>query len=282
VADVALIGVGLVGSALAERFRRGGLSVVGYDRRPECLGGMTAAPSALEAASSAPVVVLSLPDSDVVAAVIEETGPALAGQTVMDTTTGDPDRTAALGPRLKAAGVHYVDATIAGSSRQVREGAVVVMAGGEADAVARCEPLFRLFATRWFHVGPWGSGARMKLVVNLVLGLNRAVLGEGLAFARASGLDPQAALDVLRASPACSRVMDTKGPKMIAGDFTPEARLAQHHKDVRLILAAAARHGLVLPLSRVHDTLLSALEDCGMGDLDNSAIVRAFGTTGTA
>ena len=279
-AHVALIGVGLVGSALAERFRLGGLWVVGYDRRPECLAGLTSVASAAEAAQSAPVVVLSLPDSDVVAAVIDEIGPALAGRTVMDTTTGDPDRTAGLGGRLKAVGVNYVDATIAGSSRQVRDGAVVVMAGGEADAVARCEPLFQLFAARWFHVGPWGSGARMKLVVNLVLGLNRAVLAEGLTLARASGVDPQAVLDVLRAGPAYSRVMDTKGPKMIAGDFAPEARLAQHHKDVRLILAAAERYGLDLPFSRVHDTLLTALEDQGMGELDNSAIVRAFGPPG--
>lgn len=275
-ADIGLIGVGLVGSALAERFRSGGLSVVAYDRRPESLTGLTAATSARAATESAPVVVLSLPDSDAVAEVIEAILSVLAGRTVIDTTTGDPDRTAALGSRLKAAGVDYVDATIAGSSRQVREGTVVVTAGGEPDAVRRCERLFRLFAWNWFHVGPWGSGARMKLVVNAVLGLNRAVLAEGLAFARASGLDPAAALEVLKAGAAYSRVMDTKGPKMIGGDFTPEARLSQHHKDVRLILGAAGRAGLDLPLSRVHDRLLADLEALGLGELDNSAIMRAF------
>jgi 3-hydroxyisobutyrate dehydrogenase-like beta-hydroxyacid dehydrogenase len=195
----------------------------------------------------------------------------------VDTTTGDPERTAELGERLKAGEVDYVDATIAGSSRQVRDGTVVVMAGGEADVVRRCEPLFRLFATRWFHVGPWGSGARMKLVVNLVLGLNRAVLAEGLALARACGLESAAALEVLRSGAAYSRVMDTKGPKMIASDFTPEARLAQHHKDVRLILEAAERGGVELPLSQVHERLLAELEGRGFGDLDNCAIIRAFG-----
>jgi 3-hydroxyisobutyrate dehydrogenase-like beta-hydroxyacid dehydrogenase len=277
VADLGLIGVGLVGSALAERFRAGGLSVVAFDRRPECLAGLTAATSVRVAAESAPILVLSLPDSDTVADVIGQALPVLAGRTVIDTTTGDPDRTAALGERLKAAGVDYVDATIAGSSRQVREGTAVVMAGGEAPVVRRCERLFRLFASQWFHVGSWGSGARMKLVVNLVLGLNRAVLAEGLAFARSNGLDVRAALEVLKAGPAYSRVMDTKGPKMLAGDFSPEARLSQHHKDVRLILAAAERTGIELPLSRVHDRLLTELERQGMGELDNSAILRAFG-----
>ena len=116
----------------------------------------------------------------------------------------------------------------------------------------------------------------MKLVVNLVLGLNRAVLAEGLSFARANGLDAEAALAILRAGPAYSGVMDTKGPKMLRGDFTPEARLSQHHKDVRLILESGLRAGIDLPLSRVHDRLLDAAEKQGLGDADNSAIIRAF------
>src|SRR5262249_21137397 len=155
------------------------------------------------------------------ATVVDALGPELAGKVVIDTTTGDPERTADLGRRLAVAGTAYLDATLAGSSTQVLAGAVVVMAGGEADTFGKAEPLFRLFARRWFHLGPWGSGARMKLVVNLVLGLNRAVLAEGLAFARHCGLDASRALEVLADDPAYSRVMDTKGRKMIDADFIP-------------------------------------------------------------
>ena len=85
------------------------------------------------------MVVLSLPDSDAVNDVIREIEPALGGRTVVDTTTGDPDRTAALGERLKATGVDYLDATIVGSSRLVREGHAIVLAGGET-AVFRTVP----------------------------------------------------------------------------------------------------------------------------------------------
>jgi 3-hydroxyisobutyrate dehydrogenase-like beta-hydroxyacid dehydrogenase len=281
VADVGLIGVGLVGSALAGRFRQAGLSVVGYDRRPEARQALAAAggvvaETALAVAAAAPVVVLSLPDSDAVETVVREVEPALSGRTVVDTTTGDPDRTAALGERLKAMGVDYLDATIVGSSRLVREGMAVVVAGGEEAVFRRCSDLLDTFAAREFHVGPWGSGARMKLVVNLVLGLNRAVLAEGLGFARASGFDPVVALEVLRSGVAYSRVMDAKGRKMIDGDFTPDARLSQHHKDVRLILDAATSAGIDLPLSRLHDELLADLEARGFGGLDNSAIIRAY------
>lgn len=283
-ADVGLIGLGLVGSALAERFLAGGLSVIGYDSRLEAREAMrmkdVGIADSAKGAAAGSVVVLSLPDSEVVASVIHEIESNIVGKTIIDTTTGDPERTTALGQRLAGQGVHYVDATILGSSKQVREGNVVVMAGGEVEAVLRCEGLFRLFASSWVHVGPCGAGARMKLVVNLVLGLNRAVLAEGLAFARASGLDGKAALNVLRAGSAYSRVMDTKGDKMLAGDFAPEARLSQHHKDVRLILDAARKSGIELPLSRVHEGLLSAAEHLGCGDLDNSAVIHAYGTGG--
>lgn len=275
-ADIALIGVGLVGSALAERFVSAGRHIVVHDCRPEALRDFPVAGSAFAAAACAPVVVLSLPDSDVVDRVVAEIEPALTGRTVIDTTTGDPDRTAALGRRLKQRGIDYVDATIAGSSRQVREGIATVMAGGEGDVLRDCETIFRCFASRWFSVGPWGSGARMKLVVNLVLGLNRAALAEGLSFAKAIGIEQNMALDVLSASAAYSRTMDTKGQKMVAGEFSAEARLSQHHKDVQLILGSAKQLGIELPFSRVHDRLLTKLEVRGFGDSDNSAIIRAF------
>lgn len=277
---VGVIGLGLLGNALAERFARGGLPVVGFDVREECRRNMTAlgaaADSAAAVATSAAVIVLSLPNSDVVADVIGQIESALPGKLVMDTTTGDPERTAALGARLKAKGIGYVDATVAGSSAQARAGEVVVMAGGGAEDVGRCEGLFRLFAKRWFHVGPWGSGARMKLVVNLVLGLNRAVLAEGLALARGMGLDLTTTLEILTSGPAYSRAMDAKGRKMIEGDFAAEAKLAQHLKDVRLILEAGGRAGVDLPLSGLHETLLAHLEEIGLGECDNSAIIRAY------
>jgi 3-hydroxyisobutyrate dehydrogenase len=281
VTHIGTIGLGLLGSALAERFLKNGLRVTGFDVSAEARsrfalvgGSSTADPSAVVNATD--TIVLSLPNSDVVANVLHELESHLAGKTIIDTTTGDPDSTANLGKHLKSLGATYVDATIAGSSQQAREGDVVVMAGGEANAVAGCESIFRCFAKRWFHVGPWGSGARMKLVVNLVLGLNRAVLAEGLVFARGLGLDLNATLEILRSGPAYSQAMDFKGRMMIDGDFTPVARLSQHLKDVRLIRDAAGKVGLQLPLSDLHERLLVEAEALGHGDSDNSAIIRAL------
>jgi 3-hydroxyisobutyrate dehydrogenase-like beta-hydroxyacid dehydrogenase len=138
--------------------------------------------------------------------------------------------------------------------------------------------LLQIFGSTVFHTGPAGTGTRMKLAMNLVLGLQRAVLAEGLEFARSSGIDPQLALEVLKAGPAYSRAMDTKGPKMLSGNFEPEARLAQHWKDVRLIQKSALANGASLPLTEVHETLLRAASDAGWGAEDNSAIIKVFRT----
>ncbi len=277
-----MIGLGLLGSALARRLLAAGYGVLGYDlsveRRNELnAAGGRAADAAVDVARACDVVVLSLPDADAVAKVIAQLQPALRdGLLIVDTTTGDPAESAALGAKLAGQGVGFLDATIAGSSVQVRDGAAIVMVGGEASDFGSAREIISCFGKEVFHIGPWGSGARMKLVVNLVLGLNRAVLAEGLTLASALDLDLPTTLAILKASPAYSTVMDTKGPKMLSGDFAPQARLSQHLKDVRLILAAGAQTGARLPLSSVHRQLLEWAEEAGLGELDNSAVIRAF------
>ncbi|MGH9629789.1 MAG: NAD(P)-dependent oxidoreductase, partial [Bryobacteraceae bacterium] len=170
----------------------------------------------------------------------------------------------------------YLDATVGGSSKQVRAGEVIVMAGGSEAAFARARPLIDSFARAAFHLGPWGSGARMKLVLNMVLGLHRAVLAEALSFAETIGVDPSQALDILKASPAYSVVMDVKGQKMLTRNYTPHARLSQHLKDVRLMLSAGVRSGARLPFTGLHEALLEEVMNAGFADVDNSAILEAF------
>jgi len=280
---VGLVGIGLVGTALAERLLSRGFGVVGYDIVPErCeqlgrLGG-EAATAPAEVGSRARRVLLSLLTSDVVREVIQGRGGLLEAEPlpglIVDTTTGDPERTEAIAADLAGRGVGYLDATIAGSSAQVRSGEAVFMVGGDEDHFAAAADILGALTDRAFHVGPAGSGARMKLVVNLVLGLNRLALAEGLVFAERLGLDAETTLTLLKATPAYSRMMDTKGPKMVSGDFEPQARLAQHRKDVGLILEMAARLGQPLPLSEVHRDVLDAAIGAGDGDLDNSALIR--------
>jgi 3-hydroxyisobutyrate dehydrogenase-like beta-hydroxyacid dehydrogenase len=279
--EIGCIGLGLLGSALSERLTAAGWTVRGFDieaeRRSEhaSRGGISVESAC--AAAESDVLLLSLPTSDIVESVLGGLAGSLThGQTIIDTTTGAPETVERLGRRLAERGIDYLDATVGGSSEQARHGDAIIMCGGESSPFERNRELFDALAKQTFYLGPSGSGSRMKLVLNLVLGLNRAVLGEGLAFARACGIDESVALDILRAGPSWSKVMDTKGEKMLTGDFEPQARLAQHLKDVRLILEAGRQSNAMLPLSKLHEQLLDELVQAGYGDLDNSAVIRAF------
>jgi 3-hydroxyisobutyrate dehydrogenase-like beta-hydroxyacid dehydrogenase len=276
---VGVVGLGLLGTALAERLLAAGYAVHVHNRTREKAAPLEAlgAQWSENPLAQCDRVVVSLYTTDVVEQVLAELDAGLhAGLTILDTTTGDPMHTPALGQRLAARDVAYLEVPISGSSEQTRRGEATALVAGPADASAACSDLLAALVARHFYVGPWGNGVRMKLVTNLVLGLNRAALAEGLTFANAIGLRPADALQVLLNCPAYSRTMDAKGPRMVAGDFTPQAKLSQHLKDVRIILDEANRAGQPLPLSTLHRQLLEQAEQLGCGELDNSAIIQAI------
>ena len=197
---IGMIGLGLMGTALTERLIECGYRVLVWNRTREKAGPLVArgAEWSDNPLAACERVIISLYTSDVVEAVLEQMRDGLhAGQVVLDTTTGEPAQTAALGARLAARGVRYLDAPISGSSEQTRRGEATVIVGGEREAFEACSDLWPVLGQKVFHVGPCGSAAKMKLVSNLVLGLNRVALAEGLVFAEALGVEPAAALEVL-------------------------------------------------------------------------------------
>jgi 3-hydroxyisobutyrate dehydrogenase-like beta-hydroxyacid dehydrogenase len=200
----------------------------------------------------------------------------LHGHLIVDTTTGAPQDVRTLAAKLASQDSELVDATVVGSSEQARSAEATVIAGGSESAFQSALPLLKCFSQQQFHVGPSGSGATAKLIVNLVLGLNRAVLAEALNLTQQCGMNPKALLEILRSGAAYSKVMDIKGDKMVTQDFTPQARLDQHWKDVRLILDLGQATHSRLPLSELHAQLLERASSLGFGQLDNSAIIKAF------
>jgi 3-hydroxyisobutyrate dehydrogenase-like beta-hydroxyacid dehydrogenase len=276
---IGLIGLGLMGTALAERLLAQGYHVAVWNRtsakaEPLLKQGAEWCENPLACCQRS---IISLYTTQVVEQVLERLAPGLRpGQTLIDTTTGEPAQTAALGQRLGAGGIHYLSAPISGSSEQARHGEATLIVGGDREAFAACAGLWRSLGKEVFYVGPWDCAAKMKLVVNLVLGLNRAALAEGLAFGEAVGIEAASALPVLAGSMAFSRVMEVKGTKMVQRDFKVQARLSQHLKDVQMMLKAAAEAGMVLPLSETHRGLLEQAENCGLGDVDNSAIIEVL------
>jgi 3-hydroxyisobutyrate dehydrogenase-like beta-hydroxyacid dehydrogenase len=280
---VAIIGLGLMGEVYAQRLLDAGIAVSGYDIDParrarlKEIGGQPAATIA-ELAKPASCIIVAVFSTAQVEDVIEDhLLPALgdgSSKIVLVMSTVDPDQVAALAARVVPRGIRYLDVPVSGTSDQVRRGDGVALIGGDkaiADAVA---PIFdALFAHR-FHVGKIGDGGRAKLAVNLILGLNRLALAEGLVFAERMGLDAAAFLEVAKGSASYSQVMETKGPKMVRGDFSPEGRVKQTLKDAHMMLNQGEALGQPLKSLEVHADVLEACVKAGEADLDNSAIIK--------
>jgi 2-hydroxy-3-oxopropionate reductase len=280
---VGLIGIGLLGQALAHRLRTAGFEVMGFDIDPAKnarlaeLGGRPAASIADLARHCAPIV-LAVFSTDQVEALVEgELLQALgdrSGKIVLCASTCDPDRIAALAERVATRGLHLLETPVSGASGQVSRGEGVGLIGGDPQVASAVAPILRAMFPTYFHIGKAGDGGRAKLAVNLILGLNRLALAEGLVFAERLGLDPVAFLKVARSSAAYSQVMDVKGAKMIRGEFAAEGRITQHLKDVHLMLEQAERVRQQLPLLEIHADVLEACVRHGEAELDNSAVIK--------
>jgi len=275
---IGIIGLGLLGGAIADRLHAAGHRIYGFDPCKPAATPVVLCSNASQVVGKCPRVIFSLPTSSVAGDVVDEVRDVLrAGQVMIDTTTGAPNEVMALAGRLAAQGVHYVEANVAGSSVLLRQGEAALFVGGDERIVKELTPLLMDLTNAVHYLGPIGMASRFKLVHNLILGLNRAALAEGLQFAEALGFDGDKVLAVLRQTAAASAAMNAKGERMVNREYDPpQGRLAQHLKDVRLMLDEAERSGSKVPLTQLHRELLERADRLGFGDSDNSAIMEAF------
>ena len=265
---IGILGLGLIGSAVAARLNAADYKVVGFDPAVPKMQGVTSVCSPNEVFSRSEFVILCLPDGNYVQAVIDEVQSIIHERhLIINTTTGDANRPHA----------QMIEATIGGSSALLRDGAAPLFLGGDKVQISCAQPILDILSSRSFRLGDFGAGAKFKLIHNMAIGLNRAVAAETLCFAEALGFDLNQSLDILLQSPASSTAMAAKGQRMIEAEYLPpQARLAQHLKDVRLMLAAAEETSTRVPLTQLHEELLSRAELRGFGNADNAAIIEAY------
>lgn len=281
--SIGIIGTGLMGSACARRLIAVGQAVTGYDvdaaKAPAfaALGGQTAA-SVAALARDCNTVVLAVFNTDQVEAACDSllaARPAdAAALTVICVSTCDPDRIAALVQRLPLDRIRFVEMPVSGTSEQTARGEALGLVGGDPAAAERVKDVLDAICPHRRHLGAAGNGGRAKLAINLILGINRAALAEGLVFAERMGLPLDAFLDVARDSAAYSQIMDIKGKKMIAGDFTPHGKIAQTLKDFSLMLELAQRLQQQLPLAATYTDIVEGCMGAGEAELDNAAVIR--------
>ncbi|HEY4606963.1 MAG TPA: NAD(P)-dependent oxidoreductase [Acidimicrobiia bacterium] len=281
---VAVIGLGLMGSRMSGNLLRAGLEVRGFDPDPDrtaefAARGGVAAGSPAEAVDGCWAALLSVPTSDISREVcLGRDGIAGSGVTplfVFDTTTGRPGDAVEISAALLEHGVIYCDSTVSGNGEIAERGELVVMLGGPAEAYVKGIPIFEAIGRSHHHVGPVGSGSRMKLIVNHALTVHRMVLAETLVVAELAGMDLETTLDVLKDSLAYSRAMDAWGERMVQGDHErPFSRLRQSHKDARLIVEHGLELGATMDLAQVARAALAEGEAGGLADLDNSSVAE--------
>lgn len=279
---VGIVGLGVMGGALARNFLAARVEVVGFDidaHRLSALAeaGIHPAPSPAELARLADVVLLLLPSTAALEAVVA--GPdglataARRGLIVLEMSTLPLDDKENARRVLEAAGATVLDCPISGTGVQARTGDIAIYGSGDAAAFERCRPLLAKVSREAVHLGPFGVGSKMKFAANLLVAIHIAAAGEGLALIRKAGLDPAQAVRVLGAGAGSSRMLEVRGPMMAARRYTPASmsvRLFQ--KDLRIIGEFAASVGSPVPMLAAASALFASALTDGYGELDTAAV----------
>jgi 3-hydroxyisobutyrate dehydrogenase-like beta-hydroxyacid dehydrogenase len=281
---IAIVGVGLLGTAVASRLLDAGFEVTGYDSRPDQLArlsprGLRSATSINDAVADAEAVFTILPSQESVEAVILGGGGLLEtmprSATLIQMSTISPTLTRRLA-EAAAARLGFLDAPMSGTSAMVERGDCTIFVGGDPSRLAACRPVFAAIAKRTVHVGPVGSASLAKLATNLLVGLNTAALAEALVLGEKGGLAPAALLDILRDSAAASKMVEVRGPLMVERRFEPQMKLDLFLKDFRLMLEEGQRLGVPLPLTSLTQQLCTATAAAGRGAEDLAALITTL------
>jgi 3-hydroxyisobutyrate dehydrogenase-like beta-hydroxyacid dehydrogenase len=285
VTTVGIVGLGLLGHAVASRLLAAGHMVIGYDVLPEkadalqALGGKTA-PSAEAVARVADPVCMLLPSlAAVEAAVLGPQGilaGARPGGTVVQMSTISPALTERLAREAEARRLAFLDCPVSGTSAMVARGEGILLVGGERAVFERWRPVLEAILPRARYIGRAGQATIVKLAANLLVGLHTAAAAEALGLVRKAGLDPGPVLDVLTASAGTSRMLELRGPMIVREEFPPQMKLELFLKDLGLILDAGADAGAALPLTALARRLYAAAAAGGHGGEDLAVVARTL------
>ena len=291
VTSIGMIGLGLLGHALASRLLAAHHAVVGYDVLPEKveafarLGGRAAA-SVEDVAGRADAVCVVLPTlaavEDVILGAAGVAAHARTGATVIQMSTISPALTERLAREVTTRGHGFLDCPVSGTSAMVARGEGIIIGGGDPALLERWRPILEAMLPRVVYVGPAGHATFVKLVANLLVGVHSLAAAEALTMARKAGLDLPRVLEILTAGAASSRMLEVRGPMIAREDFPPQMKLELFMKDLHLIQDAARAVGAPLPLTDTSERLYAAALRDGHGGQDLSVVVKAIGEAGAS
>ena len=279
---IAFVGLGVMGAPMAANLVEAGHDVVGFNRDREAVdqlvkAGGRGADSLADAVGEADVVITMVPDSpDVEDVAFGEDGiyaNAKPGSLHIDCSSISPEVAFRLVEQGAEHDIRVVDAPVSGGESGAVDAELSIMVGGEPADVEEARPILEKVGKTVVHVGPNGSGQTVKAANQLIVAGIIELVAEAVVFLEASGVDTEAAVEVLAGGLAGNQILDRKAAGMLKREFEPGFRVDLHHKDLGIVTAAAREAGVVIPLGAHVAQLMASLSAQGHGSLDHSALL---------
>jgi 3-hydroxyisobutyrate dehydrogenase-like beta-hydroxyacid dehydrogenase len=278
--QIGFIGLGLMGSHLVRRLDSFGWHIRAWNRSPKPADeinkwGIATSPSVADLVADSDVILSSLANDAAVRSVYLDKGGVFSsvqsGTVILEMSTISPELSRDLHREARTKGVNFLDVAISGSTPAVEAGTVTLLGGGDPNTFEQCVPIFESIARQWFLIGPGSSGVQMKLVVNLLLGLDMQAIAEAVSLGEHLEIDRNVLLEVLSKTAVIAPAMAGKFRKIKDNDYSPEFPLRLMSKDMDLVMDAARASGANLPAAAVAQSVLASNVPAS-GDLDLAAI----------
>ena len=276
---IGMLGIGIMGSAMARNLIKAGFAVVGYDPVPTArdrlsdMGG-TALSSPKDVAEAAAISFASLPSAEALAeAAASVTGASGSGQILIECSTLPLSAKRAALAAMERAGKILLDCPVSGTGAQATAGDLVILGSGDEQAFTRCASAFAGMSRRQVYLGRFGTGSIMKYIANHLVTVHNAAAAEAMLLGMKAGIDPGLIYETLADSAATSRMFQMRGPLMRDENYdTPTATIRTHLKDLSIISAFAAELGCALPVYAAAEQLYHAGEAMGFAARDTASI----------
>ena len=283
---IGFIGVGAMGKPMATNLLNAGYELAVYDINQEAVSelvalGAAAAASPAEAARGKDVVITMLPNAKIVAATMEGPGGVFAGAEpgtiIIDMSSVAPGDTRAMAAKAEKLGLAYLDAPVSGGVAGAAKGTLTIMVGGPEETVARVRAIFEVLGQKIYHVGPVGSGDAVKIVNNLLLGINMAAVAEALVLGVKCGLKPEVLYDIISVSSGSSYALQAKVPNFVLkGNFEPGFAVDLQYKDLELAVQTGKELQVPLYLTNGAQQVYETSRAAGLGRKDISAVIQLW------
>lgn len=283
--EIGFLGMGIMGKAMAINLLRNGFKVTVWNRTlSRCHelkdhgASVGETPAAVVKKCKYTIGMLSDPPA-ALSVVFDKDGvleQICEGKGYIDMSTVDADTSSKISEAVTSKGGYFLEAPVSGSKKPAEDGQLVILAAGEKALYEEALPAFDVLGKKSFFLGQVGNGAKMKLVVNMIMGSMMNAFSEGLVLADKSGLSPVTLLDVLDLAAIANPMFKMKGPAMLQENYAPAFPLKHQQKDMRLALALGDENAVSMPVAAAANEAFKKARNQGLGDLDFSAVHKTI------